>query len=231
MLGGIMFSSSRFDNNKNQSELDTITWTVMFVIIASLLYYSTVLGLEIIAQTCPDRCCWNLSIYLGDGYVERHQHRKEQRQTSSKEVEMSVNPLTGRNGSKLEDVASNTTPAMATTVSSLNASKEKGGHLRRKLGRGKKKGPTPAVATTVSSSNASKGKSGHLRRKLGRGKKGRGKEGTKTTLLAEPGEAVNSEEVTAANWISHKDPKTNKTFYVDKNTNRSTWTDHEAKKK
>lgn len=194
-----MFSSSRFDNNKNQSELDTITWTVMFVIIASLLYYSTVLGLEIIAQTCPDRCCWNLSIYLGDGYVERHQHRKEQRQTSSKEVEMSVNPLTGRNGSKLEDVASNT---------------------------------TPAVATTVSSSNASKGKGGHLRRKLGRGKKGRGKEGTKTTLLAEPGEAVlNSEEVTAANWISHKDPKTNKTFYVDKNTNRSTWTDHEAKKK
>ena len=189
-----MFSSSRFDNNKNQSELDTITWTVMFVIIASLLYYSTVLGLEIIAQTCPDRCCWNLSIYLGDGYVERHQHRKEQGQKSSKEVEMSVNPLTEKTGSKLEDAASSTTPAMAMTASSSNASKA----------------------------------GGRLRRKLGRGKKGRRKEGTKTTLLAE---AVNSEEAAAAaNWTAHKDPKTNKTYYVDKNTNRSTWTNHEAKK-
>ena len=36
MLGGIMFSSSRFDNNKNQSELETLTWIVMTIITVAM---------------------------------------------------------------------------------------------------------------------------------------------------------------------------------------------------
>jgi hypothetical protein len=75
MLGGIMFSSERFDNNKNQSELETITWTVLFVIVFSGLYYATVLSLEIFAQTCPGvckrRCKCDLEKHLGDGFVSR----------------------------------------------------------------------------------------------------------------------------------------------------------------
>jgi hypothetical protein len=81
MLGGIMFSSSRFDNNKNQSELETLTWIVMTIITVSLIYYATVFTLEIIAQTCPNRCCFNLSLHLGDGYVERKKRKRAKRRT------------------------------------------------------------------------------------------------------------------------------------------------------
>ena len=45
MLGGIMFSSSRFDNNKNQSELETITWTVSFVLVSQFDFKEKVLWL------------------------------------------------------------------------------------------------------------------------------------------------------------------------------------------
>ena len=38
MLGGIMFSSDRFANNKNASELATLTWIVLLIIIFSMLY-------------------------------------------------------------------------------------------------------------------------------------------------------------------------------------------------
>jgi hypothetical protein len=109
MLGGIMFSSSRFDNNKNLSELQTLTWLVsfvflcffffffslsshqiLFIISTSLIYYGTVLFLEIVAQTCPNRCCCDLGKHLGDGFVERRQKRKIEKRKSQTEgvVEM-----------------------------------------------------------------------------------------------------------------------------------------------
>ena len=98
MLGGIMFSSSRFDNNKNQSELQTITWTVMIIIILSLIYYAAVLFLEITAQTCPNRFCCDLGKHLGDGFVDRQKKKRAYRKSqmilgnNSSDVEMSMNP-------------------------------------------------------------------------------------------------------------------------------------------
>ena len=86
MLGGIMFSSSRFDNNKNLSELQTLTWVILFVISSSLVYYGTVLLLELIAQTCPNKCCCDLSRNLGDGFVERRKKRKTEKRRTLMEV-------------------------------------------------------------------------------------------------------------------------------------------------
>ena len=56
MLAGIMFSSDRFENNKNRDELMSITWVTLAIIVASLAYYSLVLLLEVSAQTCPTFC-------------------------------------------------------------------------------------------------------------------------------------------------------------------------------
>ncbi len=84
MLGGIMFSSDRFANNKNQNELETITWTTLFVIVTSLVYYVAVFTLEVFAQTCPGTCrkrCCDLEQHLGDGYVSRNKARREARRS------------------------------------------------------------------------------------------------------------------------------------------------------
>jgi hypothetical protein len=56
MLSGIMFSSGRFANYKNEEELNSITWATIFIIVSSLAYYMIVLLLEISAQACPGFC-------------------------------------------------------------------------------------------------------------------------------------------------------------------------------
>ena len=94
MLAGIMFSSSRFDNNKNLSELESITWITMIIIVISLMYYSIVFFLEIVAQTCPHRFCCDLSEHLGDHFVDRKKakkRRRSQRLADNINVEMSTN--------------------------------------------------------------------------------------------------------------------------------------------
>lgn len=80
MLGGIMFSSDRFSNNKNISELATLTWIVLLIIFFSMLYYIVVFSLEVIAQMCPGICrkrCCDLEHYLGDGNMSRKRAAKE----------------------------------------------------------------------------------------------------------------------------------------------------------
>lgn len=80
MLGGIMFSSDRFSNNKNTSELATLTWIVLLIIVFSMLYYIVVFALEVIAQMCPGICrkrCCDLEHYLGDGNMSRKRAAKE----------------------------------------------------------------------------------------------------------------------------------------------------------
>ena len=80
MLGGIMFSSDRFANNKNAKELTTLTWIVLLIIVFSMLYYIVVFSLEVVAQMCPSLCkkrCCDLEHYLGDGNVSRKRAAKE----------------------------------------------------------------------------------------------------------------------------------------------------------
>jgi hypothetical protein len=80
MLGGIMFSSDRFANNKNAKELTTLTWIVLLIIVFSMLYYIIVFSLEVVAQMCPGVCkkrCCDLEHYLGDGNVSRKKAAKE----------------------------------------------------------------------------------------------------------------------------------------------------------
>jgi hypothetical protein len=97
MLGGIMFSSERFDNNKNQSELETITWTVLFVIVLSGVYYITVLSLEVVAQTCPGlcktRCKCDLEKHLGDGFVSRAKVRKAEKHERQSRLRQDVSKI------------------------------------------------------------------------------------------------------------------------------------------
>ena len=58
----------------------------------------------------------------------------------------------------------------------------------------------------------------HLKKNIGR------KGGNKKKTKKEENKNLLSEE--GAKWKEHKDVTTGKSYYVDQETNRSTWTDH-----
>ena len=167
MLGGIMFSSDRFANNKNSNELATLTWIVLLIIVLSMIYYVVVFSLEVVAQMCPGVCkkrCCDLEHYLGDGNVSRKKAAKEVKKNMVVEL----------------GVASSGANSLG-----FRRDKSRGAILAQKRASFR-----PAA--------------------VGMGSPGR------VDMEVSPQEGL---------WTSHYDPSTDKQYWHDQQSGRTTWTD------
>ena len=102
MLAGIMFSSDRFENNKNKDELAFLTWLTLIIVAGSLGYYALVLSLEVSAQVCPVYCkkSWcDLEKHFGETYTSRHLRKKKKKKKS---ISVSKDSSTDELGIQLE---------------------------------------------------------------------------------------------------------------------------------
>ena len=230
----------------------------MFVIVGSLAYYFTVLALEIIAQTCPNRCCFNIEQYLGDGYVQRKKNKRKERKSTKATKAKTTKGLTqielrsleyriNENNSKDNDTTqiemTNVNPmkhvtrlnaAAATTFPAFGGGGAKAASVETKTESSKiesktmdnsTKSPTTshAVAATAGTTTIEQTKKQmmlqktQLAKKLGHG--GRSKQ--KPTKLAH-----DKTDETNAKWSTHRDPKSGNDYFVNDDTNRTTWTNH-----